>query len=181
MKENIKSRWQKLTHKIKVVFQSHHSPEYIARSVGIGVFIALTPTFGIQILFVTVVWSFLKVMKKWQFGLAVGIAMTWITNYFTVVPYYFICYYCGVWISHYLFRIKPALSYESFSTMWEKALNSGFWDSFQELARIMLRIGKPLLIGSLFFAVIGTFISYKVTKFLVIRHRKKIEQKMVSE
>lgn len=163
----------------KTLSASRLSPEMIARSVAVGTFVALTPTFGFQMALVGLVWSVFK-FTRWRFNLAIGISLTWITNYFTIVPYYFICYYTGIWLGDYVFRFKTAMSYERFSDLWQRVLEAGFWESFAEFGKLMLKTGKPIFLGSLPYAIIGTIVLYKVTHYSIVHHRRKVAQKILT-
>jgi len=65
------------------------SPESIARGGALGMWIALTPTVGIQMPMVLVMSVPLKA------NMAVGMAMCWITNPVTLIPFYFAFYWLG--------------------------------------------------------------------------------------
>jgi hypothetical protein len=65
------------------------SPHRIALGVAVGVFIAVTPTWGVQMLLV--------VALAWLLGAnkVAGIPMVWVTNPATNVPIYSFCYVIG--------------------------------------------------------------------------------------
>lgn len=165
-----------IKHKIYKVFSSHHEPDYLARSAAIGIFIALTPTFGFQIIMVIVIWLITEFFKSWRFNMAIGIAVTWLTNYFTIIPYYFLSYFTGLWITSNIFGFDPVVNYGRFSMQWQKALEADLVNFFLEFVKIMYRIGKPLLLGSLIYALIGSVAVYHLTLYAVRRHREKKEQ-----
>ncbi|MBN2040119.1 MAG: DUF2062 domain-containing protein [Spirochaetes bacterium] len=180
MIKKTKTIWADIKKIFRALSSSRFSPEYIARSVAVGAFIALTPTFGFQMAIVGLVWSVFKFSGRWRFNLPIAISLTWLTNYFTIVPYYFICYYTGIWLGDYVFRFKSAMSYDRFSDLWQKVLDAGFWDSIVEFGNLMLKTGKPIFIGSLPYAIIGTIVLYKITRYSIIRHRRKVEQRMLT-
>ena len=45
------------------LFRSPHPPEYTARGVFVGVLIALTPTVGVQMMIIPVIWLPLRAMR----------------------------------------------------------------------------------------------------------------------
>ena len=120
---------------------------------------------------VVLLWTIFK-FSRFRFNLAIGISITWITNYFTLIPYYFICYYTGIWLGDYIFIFKSPMSYERFSVLWQRVLDADFLHTFAELAKLMLKIGKPLFLGSIPYAVIISIVLYKITYIGVIRYRK---------
>lgn len=176
----VKSAWTDIKKVFKAISSSRLSPRMLARSVAIGTFIALTPTFGFQMPLVGLTWSVLKFTRRWRFNLPIGLSLTWITNYFTIVPYYFICYYTGIWIGEHIFRFRSAMSYDRFSDLWQKVLDASFWDSFAELAKLMIKTGKPIFLGSIPYAIIGTIVFYKVTHYSIVQHRKRVAQRMLT-
>ncbi len=176
----IRSIWSDLRSRIKSVLHSKISTAKLARSVTVGTFIALTPTFGFQMPLIGFLWSISKFSKRWRFNLPISLSLTWITNYFTIIPYYFLCYHTGIWLGDHIFRFKTPMSYDRFSDLWQGMLDAGFWASFKELALIMLKIGKPLFLGSIPYAVIGSFVIYKVTYYLVKRYREDISSKLIA-
>ena len=55
------------------LFRSPHPPEYTARGVFIGVLVALTPTVGIQMAIVGVLWIALRALhSRFDFNLIAG-------------------------------------------------------------------------------------------------------------
>jgi uncharacterized protein (DUF2062 family) len=155
----------------KTLIHSPHPPEFIARGAAVGTFIAMTPTFGFQIALSIAVWYMGKITKKTSFSLPVAIAMTWITNYFTVLPYYFIAYLLGAKMGNFFFSIDAPVNYLQFKLIWLPAMSASFWEFFVELWRVFLKIGIPLLLGSLPFAIILSIIAYPFTLNIVKRER----------
>ncbi|MGY8991135.1 MAG: DUF2062 domain-containing protein, partial [Rhodospirillales bacterium] len=75
--------------------RSAHSPEYTARGVMVGMVWAMTPTVGIQMGLVFGTWLFTRKFFKWDFSLINGMAWTWTTNVFTLIPIYYTFYITG--------------------------------------------------------------------------------------
>lgn len=65
------------------------SPEAIARGGALGMWVALTPTVGIQMPIVLVL------SVPFRANVPVGLAMCWITNPVTLIPFYFAFYWLG--------------------------------------------------------------------------------------
>ena len=77
------------------IIRSPHPPEHTARGVAIGTMWAMTPLVGIQMWLVSMTWLFCKKFLKTSFSLPLGLAFTWITNIFTMVPVYYVFYVTG--------------------------------------------------------------------------------------
>jgi uncharacterized protein (DUF2062 family) len=80
---------KKLRHRSAALLHLDDSAHSIALGVGIGMFIAITPTWGIQMVLVVGVAWLLRANKT------AGIPMVWITNPITNVPIYSFCYIIG--------------------------------------------------------------------------------------
>ena len=72
--------WQRLTRLIRYrliipILRARRAPEYTARGVFVGIAFGLTPTIGIQIGIVIVLWSLMKsILPRWDFNLIVALA-----------------------------------------------------------------------------------------------------------
>ena len=77
------------------ILRSPHPPEHTARGVAIGTMWAMTPLVGIQMWLVSMTWLFYKKFLKKSFSLPLGLAFTWLTNVFTMVPMYYVFYVTG--------------------------------------------------------------------------------------
>lgn len=74
---------------IQPVLRAQGSPESVARGGAMGLWVALTPTVGIQSMIVLVLAVPLRA------NVPIAIAMCWITNPLTLVPFYFAFYWLG--------------------------------------------------------------------------------------
>ncbi len=71
------------------VLRSSATPEYTARGVFVGLLVAMTPTVGIQMAIVAVIWAVVRMVRPaWDFNVVVGMLWTWVTNVFTPPPLY---------------------------------------------------------------------------------------------
>lgn len=140
------------------------TPRSKAGGVALGVFIAFTPTVGIQM--------------PIAFGLAtlfgvnqpLAVAMAWLTNPVTVPPIYYFEYRVGAWLLG-----KDAIgSSGDFWRHWEavSAQYPGYWERVAHLAG---DVGFPLFLGSLPVAVILAVISYPLTLWMCTRRAAKVE------
>lgn len=129
-----------LLRSILMLDDSAHS---IALGTAIGMFIALTPTVGIQMLMVVCV-AFLT-RPLFRFNQVASLITVYISNPLTIVPIYWFDYKVGT-----LF-VGGSLTQKDFARILEFEGFSGWWETVKQL---LLEVGSPLIIGSL---VVGTF------------------------
>ena len=154
---------------IRPITRSEGSIRQVSWGVGIGVFFALTPTVGIQMYAVALIWALCRYIHNTHFNLPVAIAMVWISNPLTMIPLYYLFL-----VSGYAFlETQEKLSF----ALFEKELSSfsqmeSAWDSIVEATRfLIIDLGWPMVVGSLFFAIPGAILSYWITAYLLKRYR----------
>jgi len=156
------SRWRKKLRDF-VIFQvlhAHDPPHRLALGVGLGVFVAFTPTVGIQMLLVVCGAWLLKANK------AVGLPVVWISNPATMLPIYYAFY----WVGRQMLGGK-----ELGAPWWEQLRNPppGAWEAIMFYWSHFLQIAGPLWLGSLLIAAAVAIPSYYLTYFSVCRYRMK--------
>ncbi len=71
--------------------RGQHPPEYTARGTAVGLGVALTPTVGVQIPAVFLLWVLIRYLRPaWEFNLVVAVVWTTLTNVFTMGPVYYV-------------------------------------------------------------------------------------------
>ena len=71
--------------------RSKHPPEYTARGVFFGLLVAMTPTVGVQMPIVFVIWLLIRrIRPTWDFNMVVALAWTWVTNVVTAPFLYYL-------------------------------------------------------------------------------------------
>jgi uncharacterized protein (DUF2062 family) len=163
---------------IKPVLHALHPPEYTARAIGVGLFVAFTPTFGIQIPIVFLLWTTAKIVNgDLAFNPVLAMAWTWFTNVFTVPPLYFVFVQTGRFM---LGRWEHIQSYDSYLPRFEQTAftNTGWIEGMWiQAISLLAEFGVPLFVGSLPWAIgIGVF-GYMLSLRLVRRHRVSVSQK----
>ena len=162
--------------------RSRQPPENTARAVAVGLFWALTPTFGIQMALSAVHWYVARTFFKRDFSVVVAMAWTWVTNLFTLPIAYYIFFLTGQIL---LGRWDDLSGYESFQKFWVTAMGEtggdptsiAAWETY--FAVIVEGWGLAMLVGSLPLAFIGYFVAYYwtlriVRRWRVIRQEKRI-------
>ncbi len=128
------------------------TPESIARGGAIGLFIALTPTVGVQSLLVT------AVAVPMRANLPVSLVMCWITNPVTLIPFYFSYY----WVGSLLLGLPPA-GYaqigQRISEQFAMLNEASFLESMRPLGREIL---WPMCLGSMVLATLTAVPTYCV-------------------
>ena len=130
------------------------SPKAIAGGLGLGTFIAFTPTVGIQLILAVIIATFFNLNRP------AAMIPVWITNPLTVAPIYTFNYWLGSTLCN-----GPPLSEVSglFIDIGRTMAHLEFWEIKEQFLSI-LHMGKdillPLLAGSTIVGVITGLIVY---------------------
>ncbi len=155
------------------MIRNAHAPEFTARGVAVGVFWAMTPTFGIQMALVLGHWIASRRLFNWDFSLVNGLAWTWITNAFTIIPAYYLFYLTGLLI---LGRYGDISGYTAFGANIAAAIdaNASFLTQVQQgFAALWSDIGWPILIGSIPWAIASALLSYHAALGFIRRYHEQ--------
>ena len=154
--------WRLVQHRlITPLKRGRHSPEFAARGVAVGLFVAMTPTVGIQMLLVLGLWALVKAIHRdWDFGVLLALLWTWVTNAFTLVPVYYLFFVTGqVMLGH----IDDITGYASFSAHLKVALDQNvgwFQEIWVYLVTLVETWGVPMFLGSLPWAALSAWLGY---------------------
>ena len=150
----------------------------------IGIFVGLTPTVGLQMWIVLMVWLGVKFFLKLRFDLIVGTAIVWISNPFTMFFLYYGFLETGYsFISMSGIGSKPLeLNYTTFynqlSFILDTHQHSGLDIIFNGSRFLLVDLGYPMLIGSMFYAGPCSILSYILIKRYLTGYRKRRAEKM---
>lgn len=147
-----------LLRSILMLDDSAHS---IALGTAIGMFIALTPTVGIQMLMVVCL-AFVT-RPLFRFNQIASLITVYISNPLTIVPIYWFDYKIGTYF------VGGSLTQKDFARILEFEGFSGWWETVTQL---LLEVGSPLIIGSL---IVGSFfglITYPIMLRLLTHFRR---------
>ena len=164
--------------------RSRQPPENTARAVAVGIFWALTPTFGIQMALSAVHWYIARTFFRRDFNVVVAMAWTWVTNLFTVPIAYYLFFLTGQIL---LGRWNDLSGYESFQTFWVTAMGEAggdptslaAWNTYFSV--IVEGWGLALLVGSLPLAFVGYFVGYYWTLHIARRWRVLRQEKRATK
>ena len=148
-------------HFLRRLFALDDTPERIALSFALGVFIAFSPLFGLHT-FLGVMIAFLSGLNRMAVLLGV-----WVNNPWTLIP----IYAAGTYIGGLLvgFPSKPPLTDFGWHQLWQSA----FWWQLINQGHIL----KPFMLGSTILSVVAAIVSYLLALY-VIRQRKAYCKKL---
>ena len=166
------------------VKRSRHPPQYTARSVAVGLFWAMTPTVGIQMMFVLAHWlAVRRFARRWDFNVIHAMAWTWVTNFATVLPSYYLFYLTGQVV---LGRWDDLTGYEGFVQLWDAStapdtttdyLPGAVSEPSVYFDVIVAGWGLAMLVGCPPYAVAAAWIGYVWSLKLVVARRRMIARK----
>lgn len=170
-----RNRLLRLRPALRWVLRLRSSPRSIAGGLGLGMFIAFTPTVGIQIILAIIAATICNVNR------AATIAPVWITNPVTVAPVYTFNYWLGtfIWPGPPLADVK-----ELFTNLGTALTHLQFWD-MKEALLAMLQLSTdiliPLLIGSIEVGVVSGILTYIVSlKLLSVFFRRRAKKRLLN-
>ena len=153
-------------------------PEVKAMGVAVGLFWAMTPLVGIQMWIVFMTWVFFRRVLHIDFSLVLGIAYTWVTNVFTMIPVYYIFYVTGQIMRGNFNEIS---GYSHLAGIVRETFmgDLSFVDKWLLLFKILLKDwGVSMAVGCLPWAIISAIVGYYLTmkfeKYRLERRNKKL-------
>ena len=166
------------------VKRSRHPPQYTARSVAVGLFWAMTPTVGIQMMFVLVHWlAVRRFAPRWDFNVVHAMAWTWVTNFATVLPSYYMFYVTGQLL---LGRWDDLTGYEGFIKLWDASTAPATTTDYLPGAVsepsvyfdvIVAGWGLAMLVGCPPYAFVAAWAGYVWSLKLIVARRRAIGRK----
>jgi hypothetical protein len=160
---------------LRWVIKLRSSPRAIAGGLGLGTFIAFTPTIGVQLILAFVIATFFNMNRP------AAMIPVWITNPVTVAPIYTFNYWLGtkIWDG-------PPLSEVSglFIGIGRTMAHLEFWnikDQFLAVLQMGREILIPLLFGSVAVGLVTGFLSYSFSlKLLSIFFTRRSQKRLLN-
>ncbi|MCA9074383.1 MAG: DUF2062 domain-containing protein [Planctomycetaceae bacterium] len=139
----------------------------IALGAAIGMFIALTPTVGVQMVLVMLIAMLTR--RLFRFNKVAALIAVYISNPLTVVPIYWFNYTIGT------IYFPSTITKEEFAKLFEYDGLSEWWAS---MTRLFVDLGVPLLTGSFVVATMAGLITYPLLlrllrRMKMLRHRER--------
>ena len=154
---------------LRTLLMLDDTPHHIALGTAIGVFVALTPTVGIQM--VLVLLAAILARPFFRFNKVAGLIAVYITNPLTVVPLYWFNYKVGT------LYFSSTITKKEFAAIFQY---DGLREWWTALTRLFVDVGVPLVVGSLVVATICGLVTYPLMLRLLqqvrgpgIRNREK--------
>lgn len=150
----------------------------VARGVMVGMVWAMTPFFGLHMALVLGTWLFSRRFLNWDFSLVNGLAWTWTTNVFTILPAFYLFYLTGQML---LGNFSDPLGYETFKSIFHMAEQQAADDpgsAGSHLGNLWRAFGLPLFLGSAIWAALSGWISYQLASAFLTRYRELRAQRM---
>lgn len=175
LKKNKRNNLLRLRPLLRWIAKLRSSPKAIAGGLAIGMFIAFTPTVGVQLILAVLAATLFNVNRP------AAIIPVWITNPLTVAPIYSFNYWLGSRICG-----GPPLSEVSklFIDIGRTMARLEFWDVKEQFLTI-LHMSKdiliPLLVGSIVVGVLTGFVVYIFSLYLLsIFFNRKAAKKLLN-
>jgi uncharacterized protein len=159
LSNTLKGYWNRFKHFcVHSILHADDPPHKLALGIAVGIFVALLPLIGIQMVLSFALAWLLRANK------AVGVALVWISNPFTMVP----LFYPGYWLGCKILGRKPGGEWSELirSERSPSAIMVEFAENLQDFA-------APLFLGTFIVAAGLSLISYYVSLFLIRNYRLK--------
>ena len=154
--------------------------EYTARGAAVGLFVAFTPTVGLQMPLVSLLWLVLRYLRPaWSFNLLAGLAWTWLTNIFTLAPTYYLFLVTGRIL---MGQWDKLAGFEVFSTKLHASMatDAGPIETLWiYMVNLFEQFGLPMWIGSLPWALLSAWLGYRWSLRLIIKVRNRRAQRNI--
>lgn len=171
--------------KLIVPLQRGQAPaEHVARGVAVGLAVAFTPTVGVQLVAVLLIWMLAKAAgPRFKFHVISAFAWVWITNIFTIGPIYYVFLQTGQLLLG-RFDELGGIGLEQFTAQLTSvvATDAGFLEALWVGTVALFEVwGLPLFLGSVPWAIGLSWIGYVWSKRFIerFRRRRALRQKMV--
>ncbi|HEX9841949.1 MAG TPA: DUF2062 domain-containing protein, partial [bacterium] len=163
-------------HLVVPFLQTHDKLNRVAWGAAIGMFTGLTPTVGVQMYLVTMLWALCRYVFRLRFNLTIAVSMVWITNPVTTIPIYYLFLKTGD-------LLLGALVYEvrtmTFAVFRAEVAQLGAGQQLDWLHWILyatqvlwVEFGWPIVMGSLVYAVPLGLLAYPFTRVTLKRYRR---------
>ena len=153
-----------------VVYRILHvddTPHRLALGLALGIFVAWTPTIGLQMILVLLLAPLIRANGR------VGVPMVWVSNPLTAALIYYPNYLIGRFLlSMFIERPTPVYSFQRIQDRLEEVRQLGHFFSiefWQKIGQLILNVGVvDLIVGSIVAGLIFGLVMYIVSyKFIV--------------
>ncbi|HKI98714.1 MAG TPA: DUF2062 domain-containing protein [bacterium] len=163
-------------HLVIPYLQTHDRLSRVAWGSAIGMFVGLTPTVGIQMYIVTLIWLLCRYGFRVRFNLTIAVSMVWVSNPVTTLPLYYLFLKTGDGLMGWLGYHVTSMTFQLF-TAEVRQLAAGHhvgWLRWLLYASqvFLIEFGWPIVVGSLVYAIPFAILSYPFTILTMRRYRR---------
>ena len=144
------------------------TPREIARGIAIGVFVAMTPTVGIQMLSIAFLCTLFRSNR------IAGVAMAWISNPLTIVPIYWLDYVIGSMILRTPMIGKGEIA--KLLYLESTGLFGMFFEFLGNLGSFTFDLAGPMFLGGAILGVVCAIPSYYIFLPLFTKWKKALKK-----
>lgn len=137
------------------ILELDDTPREIARGIALGVFIAMTPTVGIQMIAIATVCTIAGGNRL------AGVAMAWISNPLTIVPIYWLDYFIGSMILRT--RMVTIGEIAQVLDLKSTGIFSMFFEFLGKLGNMAVDLAGPMFLGGAILGIICAIPAYHVS------------------
>lgn len=144
------------------------SPHQVALGFAVGLFVALTPTVGVQMILGALIAHLLRANR------ALPVALAWISNPFTMGPIYYFNYRVGaLLLPGDQDRGRLFIDSIAGASLTEPGT---WWEAIQLMASELWGVAGVLWLGSLLVAGVAAAVSYPIVLRIVLAGRAKLAE-----
>ncbi len=151
---------------VRWLLEHQGTPHAVALGFAVGLFVALTPTVGFQMVLGAAIAHLLRANRL------LPVALAWITNPFTIVPIYYFNYRVGL-----LFMSGSAEQGRELIEALSRVSLLDFHEFYVTMSAMLSKFGGIALVlwvGSLIVATLAAAISYPLVRRIVEVERRKL-------
>lgn len=152
------------------ILQINDTPESIALGTAVGIWLAMTPTVGIQMILMIIIGTVVRANRL------AGIVMVYISNPLTLVPIYWGDYWLGSVLMGQETVTRAAFE-EDLNQILRLFNEQGAWDSLRYAIDAKLKIFVPMMVGGSVLGAVLAAPAYPLTLRVVRAHQRRKARK----
>lgn len=151
---------------VRRILHADDSPRKIAWGVALGLFVAATPTLGVQMMVAAALAWLLRGNQ------AAAVAVVWVTNPYTALPVYWFEYRLGHWLVG-----GPRVDISWYKHLLSADKHEGWLAYLRFVYYELVQVFWPLWVGSILTGLVWGIVSYHLTYQVVCRYRAYRQQR----
>ncbi len=155
--------YRKIVHRL---LQINDTPESIALGAAVGMWLAFTPTVGIQMILMIIIGTVIRANRL------AGVIMVYISNPLTLLPIYWSDYYVGAVVLGRELRDRSWFI-STCERFLEQVESAGPWHASVEFLQTQGEIAWPMAVGGAVIGLVLALPTYPITLRLVRAHQRR--------